>query len=352
MSFAIARIMKLKKTGRTLVGSSKHNHREINVPNSDPEKRLQNQILIGDNRPKLAWKKYLQDNNIEIPTRKNAVECLELMLTASPEYFQNEEALNLWVHANTQWLKKKYGDTCFGAVLHLDETTPHIHAYVLPPLNSKGKLAAGDLINADYLTNFQDSYHDGVKDLGLQRGVKKSKAKHTTIRQFYQKVNEAEKVAENIKIPPPIKIEVVDKQNSTLLKTKTKTVNAWSENKVRVLVEESQKQIAVNMKLMSDLNKHRTERKKFSQIQILESKIDKNYYAAEAAKRALWQVREESMKKEASLKEQLESEKVRSNERQYLIGQLQYQLAQTELELTSMKKKRIQQNGLDITKNY
>ncbi|MDJ0744889.1 MAG: plasmid recombination protein [Xenococcaceae cyanobacterium MO_167.B27] len=44
-----------------------------------------------------------------------------------------------WKQAVHQWLDNQYGDRIVRAELHLDEATPHIHAYLVP-LDERGKL--------------------------------------------------------------------------------------------------------------------------------------------------------------------------------------------------------------------
>ena len=71
--------------------------------------------------------------------------------------------------------------------MHLDETTPHIHAVVFPE-NAKGRLCAKDWLGgADKLSAMQDSYARSMEGLKLERGVKGSKARHMDIRQWYGK---------------------------------------------------------------------------------------------------------------------------------------------------------------------
>ncbi|MEY2831873.1 MAG: hypothetical protein RLZZ574_1131, partial [Cyanobacteriota bacterium] len=74
--------------------------------------------------------------------RKNAVLCVEMLLTASPEYFRPDnpsqagyyepERLADFQQAVHNWLDKEYGDRLVRAELHLDESTPHVHAYFVP----------------------------------------------------------------------------------------------------------------------------------------------------------------------------------------------------------------------------
>ncbi len=131
--------------------------------------------------------------------RKNAVLAVEMLLTASPEYFRPEEPeraghyepekLVEWQQTVRSWLNEEYGDRIVRAELHLDESTPHIHAYLVP-LDERGKLNCRGIFGGrEKMSRFQDSYATAMSPLGLERGVKGSKAKHTKIQKYYAAVN-------------------------------------------------------------------------------------------------------------------------------------------------------------------
>jgi hypothetical protein len=69
--------------------------------------------------------------------------------------------------------------------LHLDESTPHIHAYLVP-LDERNKLNCKSIFGGrEKLSQFQDSYAAAMKPLGLERGIKRSRATHTEIKKYY-----------------------------------------------------------------------------------------------------------------------------------------------------------------------
>ena len=96
----------------------------------------------------------------------------------------------------------------FNAVLHMDETTPHIHATIVPIVmgerrkakqkkQTEGKrtyrkktdaarLCADDVLNRDRLVAYHDDYAKVMERYGLQRGVRGSEARHTTTAQYYR----------------------------------------------------------------------------------------------------------------------------------------------------------------------
>lgn len=121
---------------------------------------------------------WLQDINKEIQaagakTRANSVLALDTLYTASPEFFQgktNEE--------NDKFFRDclRFHESHFGhiisAVVHYDETTPHLHV-ISVPLTQDGRLSARDVIgNKAKMSKTQDSFFEQVgRNYGLERGI-------------------------------------------------------------------------------------------------------------------------------------------------------------------------------------
>ena len=97
------------------------------------------------------------------------------------------------------------------AVLHLDETTPHIHATVVPIVTGErrkaekeqaapgkkkyrkkktntARLCADDVMSRANLKKYQDTYAAKMQPYGLQRGVEGSEARHVTTSRFYKEL--------------------------------------------------------------------------------------------------------------------------------------------------------------------
>ncbi|MBD2254775.1 MobV family relaxase [Nostoc parmelioides] len=197
MAYAIARIKKLKRSN--LAGSEAHTARQRETPNADPDK--QNIRFIGTNNPTLSLDQLVMERIGEQKRkiRPDAVYCTEILLTASPEYFRpncptqagyyEQDKVDSWLAASKQWLDSRYGDRIVRAELHLDEATPHIHAYFVP-LDEKGQLRAKHFFDGrQKMREFQDSYSEATEHLGLERGIKGSRAQHQDIKDFYSIVN-------------------------------------------------------------------------------------------------------------------------------------------------------------------
>jgi Plasmid recombination enzyme/Protein of unknown function (DUF3991)/Toprim-like len=201
---AIMRVGKLKSLG-SVGGSEKHTARLQDTPNADPYK--ENIRLMGNNNDPSLEKIVLAKiaDNTKHKPRKDAVLCSEIFLSASPEYFRPHDPSSagewddslMWnfADASKKWLQDNFGDKCVRAELHLDESTPHIHAYIVP-LNDKTKqlshkaMFGGDGRQASIkLSKLQDSYAAALAPLGISRGVKGSQATHTKVKEYYEAVN-------------------------------------------------------------------------------------------------------------------------------------------------------------------
>jgi Plasmid recombination enzyme len=203
MSYAIVRIAKLKQSN--LGGSGLHVSRGRVTPNADLSKLEDNQTLIHNDDRDLPLSEVVNTKIYSTPQRRkirtDAVYAVEMLLTASPEYFRPDDPskygdyeadkLAEWVKATKQWLGREYGDKIVRAELHLDEATPHIHAYLVP-VDEAGQLNCRKLFGGrDKMFALQDSYAAATKHLGLERGIKGSIAEHTDVKDYYSVVNAA-----------------------------------------------------------------------------------------------------------------------------------------------------------------
>ena len=205
MSFAIMRFSKLKSWAA--VGSSgSHTYRTRLTPNANPEKLALNRTGRGTKGDVLKDVKSRVFAVTDRP-RSNAVLALEFLLSASPEWFDGKSSaeVNEWANASTAWLKRTFGDeNLVHVVLHRDESTPHLVAYVVPEKN--GKLnARGFTGTPELVSSLQTEYADAMANFGLQRGIKGSRAEHQTVRDWYGHLNQTALAGANelVKIPEP-----------------------------------------------------------------------------------------------------------------------------------------------------
>lgn len=191
MAYAILRTQKLKSAA-SIRRSLKHAFREQDTPNADEQRTNFNQHIGAENSAEVMQK--FRDR-LPQKYRKDAVLCIEYLMTASPEFFKHaskEQQVN-YFNDGLDWLRERHGaENVIYSGVHLDESTPHIYAYVVPrdgeKLNCKKWLGG-----ANALSQMQTHYHKNVgQKYGLERGEMGSKARHTTIKKYYSDMQKAE----------------------------------------------------------------------------------------------------------------------------------------------------------------
>uniref|UniRef100_UPI0035D08264 MobV family relaxase n=1 Tax=Bartonella sp. TT110JLCBS TaxID=3243578 RepID=UPI0035D08264 len=120
--------------------------------------------------------------------RKDAVLAVEYVMTASPEWWvtTTPEQQKEFFKRSKQWLVEKYGQNrIIAAVVHRDEISPHLSAFVVP-LTQDGRLSAKEFIgNRTKMTNDQTTFAEIMQNLGLERGIQGSKAQHQAVKRHY-----------------------------------------------------------------------------------------------------------------------------------------------------------------------
>ncbi|MFC0915870.1 MobV family relaxase [Pasteurella multocida] len=184
MSFAILRTTKLKDWGN-ISASLQHTFRERLTPNADETRTGLNAHIGGNNSEQVLQK--IKDG-LPDKYRADCVKCVEYLITASPEWFAqaNEQERLRYFHTAQEWLKERHGaDNVKYVGIHVDETTPHLVAYVVP-IDEKGRLNCKAFLGGrEKLSKMQSDFAERVQKFGLKRGVEGSKAKHQRVKRFY-----------------------------------------------------------------------------------------------------------------------------------------------------------------------
>jgi hypothetical protein len=213
--FAILRVEKVKSFS-ALSAMQNHWFRAKLTPNADSRRSHLNKTLCGDNNIVSKIRTKLNEHGIK-KLRKNGVLALEFVLTFSPEFvYQNDKRqyrtdankrVNDWAKQSLAWAKSEYGGNLISAVIHLDESTPHLHLCVLPikpKKNGKFGLCARDITGGKVkLQSLQDSYHNAIKSLGLQRGQKRARCQHQSIQDYHRGITRALKHILDEGLSPP-----------------------------------------------------------------------------------------------------------------------------------------------------
>lgn len=169
--FCIMRTEKRKRTD--LGGIQKENTRTATEYNNKvaPGMDIFNVVLKESDN-------WLQDINNEIKAagakaRSNSVMALDTIYTASPEFFQERtNAENDKFFQDCLKFHNEHFGHIISAVVHYDETTPHLHI-ISVPLTKDGRLSARDIIgNKAKMSKTQDQFFEQVgRGYGLERGI-------------------------------------------------------------------------------------------------------------------------------------------------------------------------------------
>lgn len=194
--FCIMRTEKRKRTD--LGGIQKENTRTATEYNNkvSPGMDILNVTLRDSNN----WLRDI-DNEIKTAgarTRSNSVLALDTLYTASSEFFQGKtnEENDTFFRDCLKFHERHFGHI-ISAVIHYDETTPHLHV-ISVPLTQDGRLSARDVIgNKAKMSKAQDEFFEQVgKGYGLERGIHmdgQEKKKHISaqeheLREIRQKI--------------------------------------------------------------------------------------------------------------------------------------------------------------------
>lgn len=195
MSYVVLRHEKLKSTSKGVAAS--HNHRtgeaikQKHAPNIDTAYSHLNKPMF-----KGGASAMVKRINAKLPTkrRKDAVECVEVILSASPDFFNkietDREKLSThpdfikWCTATVKWAKSEYGDNIVDFTLHMDEKTPHFHiAFV--PLTTDNRLCGKQVLAKAELIRRQSDYALVMSPFGLKRGLSAevTKREHVSLKE-------------------------------------------------------------------------------------------------------------------------------------------------------------------------
>lgn len=211
MPFCTIGAAKLK--GGSLGSSEHHVDRTRETPNADPERtHLNRVIVVGDGNVRELVSEVINEHGGK--PRRHSVEAIELLLSASPEYFDDEnpqkreEKLENFVTRVRAFLADRRNcGVCIKAVLHLDERTPHVHAHLVS-IDPEGRLNASHYLDGQVkLRALHDRYAEAMRPLGLGRGREGSRASHQTVKQFYASVErEVDFWLDHSRVPDPPRV--------------------------------------------------------------------------------------------------------------------------------------------------
>ena len=225
MSYAVARMQKMKSGN--LGGAYRHNERIFeNHSNKDidPEKTHLNYELTDRDRSipyDRQIKQYINDNKIsKRALRKDAVLCNEWIITSDKAFFENmsPDQIKNFFETAKNFFAERYGNSNIAyAMVHLDESTPHMHLGLVPMQN--GKLSSKSLFGSrDQLKEIQEALPKYLNEHGynLQRGESDSKKKHLETAEFKEKQRLLDDTDKKI-VDKTEKLKQLEKEKDALL---------------------------------------------------------------------------------------------------------------------------------------
>ena len=224
MSYAIVRNEKLTRT--EVNGKGTHNDRKAkNHTNKDidPTKtNLNYYIKKNELTYTKEFDKYLKENNVQGHLRSNSIIMCQMIFTSDQIFFDKigEKETKRYFNECYKFIcnYKNLGEkNIISAVVHLDESVPHMHLMFVPVVHTKDKdgndidkICARDFWKGrDSYRKLQDSYFNHVKSRGfdLERGmfVEDTDRKHYTVEEYKKITNyeNTKKVLKKIKLEIP-----------------------------------------------------------------------------------------------------------------------------------------------------
>lgn len=271
MAYAIIRIGKMKSAS-AIAGQGDHVERLRETPNAEAELLKLNQRLAGTADP---WADVqTRFDECGITPQRNSVLAIDVFISASPEHFQSNHPSDpnwkAFQERALEFLREEYGrENIVHAVAHHDELSPHLHA-IITPITTKtikvgrkvkterteNRLCARDWLGGDRttLSKLQDRFANKVADLGLERGIKGSRATHTEVKKFYTIMNEVvEKKAEIDRLLAPISVDQAVSAVQKPTGLGLLTPHTYAQAQVRAALERVQTQINTTNKISQQL---------------------------------------------------------------------------------------------------
>lgn len=178
-----------KRNTSVMNGIVKHIARAQETPNADAKKRHLNYTVLGPGWDDLEGIHEAIEARTPTKYRKDAVRVIEYIVSASPEWFyQNPDREREYFQTAAEWFKSEFGaENVVSAVVHNDESSPHMHLLVVPRDESSGKpkLNAKVLFgNKGVLRRRQSEFSDAMSHFGVERGKADPERRHTKVRDW------------------------------------------------------------------------------------------------------------------------------------------------------------------------
>ena len=226
--YAILRFAKYK--GPTVSRIEAHNERTKENYASNPD--IKTELSKHNFHSVVPDRKYRDISNriireVGCRVRKDSVTAVEVLITASPEFFEKKsrkEIREFFDYAVEFMKSKQDPETYISAVVHVDEKTPHMHLCFVP-ITPDGRLSAKEIIgNKKRLIQWQDEFWSYMvkKYPDFERGESASLTGRTHIpprlfKQAARLTRQKDKLMELISEMNPLNAKTKSKEIAALL---------------------------------------------------------------------------------------------------------------------------------------
>lgn len=205
MAYAILRFAKHKGGASKALNAHHERTKEVydSNPDIDPSRTAQNIHLV---TPRWSYEQEIRHciQTAGCRVRKDSVKFVDTLVTVSPEFAKThpDEMPEYFTRA-FDFLKERVGEeNIISAVVHMDETTPHLHLCFVP-LTRDGRLSAKEILgNKKAMIQWQDDFYACMAERWpeLERGTPavETKRRHLTP-QWYKRVTAMDKKLEQLK---------------------------------------------------------------------------------------------------------------------------------------------------------
>ena len=231
--------------------------------------------------------------------RSNSIILCEMMITSDNEFFDK-----IGLEETKRYFRESYEFVCnyknlgekyiVSAVVHLDETTPHMHLIYIPVIHTKDKegneidkICARDFWRGrDSYRDLQNEFHKYITSKGfdLERGlpIEETGAKHQKIEELKKITNfeNTKKVLENVKLELPeipnindIKLIKLNKEKveNEIIKAKDELIQELYQDNITL-----HRELSKQAKVVNEAEKYQKERDKIiADNKELNSKVKK-----------------------------------------------------------------------------
>ena len=170
--------------------------------------------------------------------RKDAVVMNSFVLGSDKTFFDGLDKVEQYNFFSScyKFFAKRYGEeNIIAAVVHNDETTPHMHLNLMP-VTADGRLCSKELFDKNKLRELQTVFYSAVgKKYGLQRGKEGSQRKHLSTAEFKAKkiIEQAESLRQEKQVYADVLEEAKSGEYSRIRsKLKQQAIAAVAENPI------------------------------------------------------------------------------------------------------------------------